>query len=231
MELTHSTALVTGASSGIGAATARALAAEGARVVLAARRTDRLQELVDLIEGDGGSALAVSTDVTDRDAVLALAQAALDRFGSIDVLVNNAGVMPLTYLKNMRTADWYQTVDVNLMGVLYAIEAVLPSMLENRRGHVVNVSSTWGRSVDPGSSVYSATKYAVRALSDGMRQELGPSHGIKVTCVEPGAVSTELFGTVGDEEVKRDLAGSMDGVTFLEPEDIARAIDAMEADQ
>lgn len=217
-------AIVTGASSGIGEATARRLAKEGHRVVLAARREERLNELRSEIENDGGSALVVPTDVTDREAVKALAERAKSEYGRIDVLVNNAGIMPLTFLHNMRTDDWYQTLDVNLYGVLHAVEAVLPTMIEQESGHVVNVSSTAGRRVYPGGAVYSATKFGVRALSEGMRQELGPRYGIRVTCIEPGAVSTELTETIGDEEVQEVMGKMFESLTPLEPERIAEAI-------
>ena len=223
-DLTDSVAIVTGASSGIGAATAKALAAEGARVVLAARREEKLTDLKESIEADGGTALVVATDVTDRDACKALAQAALDAYGRIDVLVNNAGVMPLTMLHNMQTDDWYQTVDVNVYGVLHMVEAVLPTLTEQKSGHVVNVSSTAGRRVYPGGAVYSATKYAVRALSEGMRQELGPNYGIRVTCVEPGAVDTELTDTISDPEVKESMGKMFSKLTPLEAERIAESI-------
>ena len=217
-------AIVTGASSGIGAATARRLAADGHRVVLAARREDRLNELKSEIEDAGGVALVVPTDVTDRKAVQTLADQAKSEYGRIDVLVNNAGVMPLTFLHNMRTDDWYQTLDVNVYGVLHAVEAVLPTMIEQEAGHVVNVSSTAGRRVYPGGAVYSATKFAVRALSEGMRQELGPRYGIRVTCIEPGAVSTELTDAIGDEEVQKVMGKMFANLTPLEPERIAEAI-------
>ena len=222
--LSDHVAIVTGASSGIGEATARLLAQKGATVVLAARRQERLNELKAEIEGEGGAATVVATDVTDRQAVQALADAALDAHGRIDVLVNNAGVMPLTFLHNMRTDDWYQTVDVNLYGVLHAVEAVLPTMMEQKRGHVVNVSSTAGRRVYPGGAVYSATKYAVRALSEGMRQELGPSHGIRVTCIEPGAVATELTDAIGDEQVRKGMEKMFASLTPLDAQRIAEAI-------
>ena len=223
-DLSDRVAIVTGASSGIGDATARLLAQHGATVVLAARREDRLNDLKDAIEADGGTALVVPTDVTDRDAVKALAQATIGAYGRIDVLVNNAGVMPLTMLHNMRTDDWYQTVDVNLYGVLHAVEAVLPTMIEAKAGHVVNVSSTAGRRVYPGGAVYSATKYAVRALSEGMRQELGPQYGIRVTCIEPGAVATELTDAIGDDEVRETMGKMFSRLTPLDAQRIAEAI-------
>lgn len=224
MSLSDRVVIVTGASSGIGEATARLLAQKGATVVLAARRQEKLDALKASIESDGGTAMVVPTDVTDRGAVQALAQATLDAYGRIDVLVNNAGVMPLTMLHNMRTDDWYQTVDVNLYGVLHAVEAVLPTMIEAKGGHVVNVSSTAGRRVYPGGAVYSATKYAVRALSEGMRQELGPQYGIRVTCIEPGAVATELTDAIGDEEVRATMGKMFARLTPLDAERIAEAI-------
>ena len=217
-------AIITGASSGIGEATARLLAQKGATVVLAARRKERLDALKASIESDGGTALAVATDVTDREGVQALAQSTLDAYGRIDVLINNAGVMPLTLLHNMRTDDWYQTVDVNLYGVLHAVEAVLPTMIEQKGGHVVNVSSTAGRRVYPGGAVYSATKYAVRALSEGMRQELGPQFGIRVTCIEPGAVATELTDAIGDPDIRKGMEKMFASLTPLDARRIAEAI-------
>jgi NADP-dependent 3-hydroxy acid dehydrogenase YdfG len=222
--LSDRVAIVTGASSGIGGATARLLARNGATVVLAARREDRLTALKEAIEADGGTAHVVATDVTDRDAVKALAQATLDATGRIDILINNAGIMPLTYLHNMQTDDWYNSVDVNLYGVLHAVEAVLPTMMEQKSGHVVNVSSTAGRRVYPGGAVYSATKYAVRALSEGMRQELGPQFGIRVTCIEPGAVATELTDTISDKEIQKSMEKMFSKLTPLEAERIAEAI-------
>lgn len=217
-------AIVTGASSGIGAATARSLARAGAAVALAARREDRLHALRDEIEADGGRALVVATDVTDRAAVQRLADRTKETFGAIDVLVNNAGVMPLSYLKNMHVDEWLKMVDVNVNGVLHGIAAVLPAMMEQRSGFVVNVSSVAGRSLFPGGAVYCGTKFAVRALSEGMRQELTPAFGIRVTCIEPGAVATELGQGITDEELMRDTAGLFDGVQFLEADDIARSI-------
>ena len=222
--LTDRVALVTGASSGIGEATARLLADKGAAVVLAARRQDKLDAIRDAIEAEGGTALVVTTDVTDRASVQALAAAALDAYGRIDVLVNNAGVMPLTFLHNMRTDDWYQTLDVNVYGVVHAVEAVLPTMIEQEGGHIVNVSSVAGRKVYPGGAVYSASKYAVRALSEGMRQELGPRFGIRVTCIEPGAVATELTDHIGDEEVKQGMGKMFSRLTPIESERIAEAV-------
>ena len=216
-------AIVTGASSGIGEATARVLAAAGANVVLAARRKERLDALQAEIEADGGTARVVETDVTDKNQVQALADATLDAFGRIDILVNNAGIMPLSYIKNLHEDQWEQMVDVNVKGVLYGVGAVLPTMLEQGSGFVVNVSSVAGRRVFPGGAVYCGTKFFVRALSQGMRQELTPEHNIRVTSIEPGAVATELTHTITDEELMSDMEGAFD-ITPLASEDIADAI-------
>ena len=219
-------AIVTGASSGIGEATARSLAAEGYRVVLAARRRDRLDALRAEIEAGGGTALVAETDVTDRDACQALADRTLDAFGRIDVLVNNAGLMPLSLVKNARLDEWEQMVDVNVKGVLFCTAAVLPTMTEARAGHIVNVSSVAGRRVFEGGAVYCATKFAVTAFSEGLRMELSPAFGIRVTCIEPGAVATELPQAIQDEEFVEQArrSGAMDGVTPLDADAIARAI-------
>lgn len=201
-DLTDHVAIVTGASSGIGDATARHLAREGAAVVLAARRVERLDALKAEIEADDGRALVVETDVTDRAACQALADAAIDAFGRIDILVNNAGLMPLSFVEKLKVDEWDRMVDVNVKGVLYCTAAVLPTMIEQQRGDILNISSVAGRRVFPGSAVYSATKFAVRAFSEGLRQELGPRYGLRVTSIEPGAVATELPETITDEDIK-----------------------------
>lgn len=224
MELSGKVAIITGASSGIGQATARKLAADGAKVVLAARRTDRLEELKSEIEKAGGSAHVVATDVTDADAVKRLAKETKDAFGPCDILINNAGIMPLSYMKNMKVDEWLKMVDVNVNGVLHCLAETLPDMVDRKRGHIINISSVAGREVMQGSAVYSATKFAVRALSDGLRQELAPKFGIRVTCIEPGAVETELTDTITDEELMKDLKHFFENMTFLDSEDIANAI-------
>ena len=212
-------AVVTGASSGIGAATARALAAEGASVVLAARRADRLHALADEIGAE--RALVVPTDVTQRADCEALVGATLDRFGRLDALVNNAGVMPLSFVKNARVDEWTRMVEVNVNGVLFMTAAVLPHLTERRAGHIVNVSSVAGRRVFVGGAVYCATKHAVTAFSEGLHMELGPRYGIRVTCIEPGAVATELPQTIADEEY---IAASRFSATPLTAESIAEAV-------
>jgi NADP-dependent 3-hydroxy acid dehydrogenase YdfG len=223
-DLTDTVAIITGASSGIGEATAHRLAQEGASVALAARREDRLQSLRNDIEADGGSAIVCPTDVTDRQQVQALADAVLDAFGQIDVLVNNAGVMPLSLMENLHEDEWEQMVDVNVKGVLHAIGAVLPAMLEQERGHVINISSVAGRRTFPGSAVYSGTKFFVRALSERMRNELAPTHNIRVTSIEPGAVETELPNTITDQDILTMLEDGHDQMQMMQPEDIADTI-------
>lgn len=217
------TAIITGASSGIGQATAKELASRGYQVLLAARREDRLIELKKEIEAAGGTAAYKVTDVTSVDEMKALAAEALEKFGQIDVLVNNAGLMPLSFMNKLKIDEWDKMVDVNIKGVLYGIAAVLPIMEEQKFGHVLNVSSVAGHMVFKGSAVYSGTKYAVRAISDGLRQEIDPSHEIRVTIVSPGAVQTELTNTITDEDVLASFKnqGSMKA---LEAQDIANAI-------
>lgn len=200
------------------------LAREGAAVVLAARRAERLEALQQEITDDGGDALVVPTDVTERSQVQELVDAAVEAFGPVDVLINNAGIMPLSLMENLHEDEWEQMVDVNVKGVLYGIGAVLPSMLERGQGHIVNVSSVAGRRVFPGSAVYSGTKFFVRALSEGMRNELGPAHNIRVTSIEPGAVATELTNTITDEDILQQISSGNQGWKLMESGDIAAAI-------
>jgi NADP-dependent 3-hydroxy acid dehydrogenase YdfG len=217
-------AVVTGASSGIGAATALALAQEGAAVVMAARRVDRLRELEEVIQAKGGKALAVPTDVTDRDDVDALVSAAMETFGGVDILVNNAGIMPLSPLKECRVDDWERMVDVNLKGVLFGVGAVLPLMLDQGSGHIVNVGSVAGRRPFPTGSVYSATKFALRSLTWGMQLELSSSSKIRVTDVQPGVVATELTEHIPDPALRDDFAERTADWRPLEAEDVAAAV-------
>jgi len=193
--------LVTGASSGIGHATARDLAAHGARVMLTARREARLRDLAAEIEAAGGVARFRACDVSVREAIRGVAEATIAEFGRIDALFNNAGIMPLSRLDKLRVEEWDRMIDVNLRGLLYAIAAVLPDMLRRRSGHIVNVSSIAGHRVFPGSAVYSATKFAVRAISEGLRQELTGATRIRVTVISPGAVESELRATVTDPDM------------------------------
>jgi NADP-dependent 3-hydroxy acid dehydrogenase YdfG len=216
--------VVTGASSGIGAAVAEALAGAGAAVVLGARREERLREVAEGILGRGGRAAVRATDVTVRSDVEALASLALDRFGGIDVLVNNAGIMPLSPVAELRVDDWVRMVDVNVKGVLHGIAAVLPTMLERGGGHIVNVGSVAGRRPFPGGSVYSATKFAVRSLSWGMQLELSAAHGIRITDIQPGVVATELTDHIPDPSRREAFQSNWEERRSLGPRDVARAV-------
>jgi len=210
--------IITGASSGIGAATAKRLAEAGAQVMLAARREDRLKQLADEI---GPNAAWRVTDVTSHKDMLALGQEAIKAFGKVDVIVNNAGIMPLSPLANRRVDEWDRMIDVNIKGVLYGIDAVLPHMLERKDGHVINVSSVAGLMTNPTSAVYSGTKHAVKAISEGLRKETAGV--IRVTTIYPGKVNTELGLSIKDPDV---LAGIGDrfNYTGLVGGDIAEAI-------
>jgi NADP-dependent 3-hydroxy acid dehydrogenase YdfG len=198
--------IITGASSGIGEATAKELASKGAKVVLAARREDRLKKLQDEIQASGGQAIYKVTDVASRKQVEELATYALKEYGQIDVLVNNAGLMPQAFLAENKVDEWDRMIDVNIKGVLYAIAAIVPSMRERKSGHVINISSIAGHNIYPGGTVYCGTKFAVTAISDGLRQEeamLG--NNIRVTNVSPGAVTSELLETITAPSVKASL--------------------------
>jgi NADP-dependent 3-hydroxy acid dehydrogenase YdfG len=192
--------VITGASSGLGEATARLLSAQGATVVLGARRIDRLQSLADELTGSGGKALAVTTDVTHCDQVKRLVDAAVQTYGRIDVMLNNAGLMPQSPLERLRIDEWNRMIDVNIKGVLYGIAAALPHMKQQKAGHIINVSSVAGHKVGPGFTVYAATKHAVRALSEGLRQEVKP-YNIRTTVISPGAVATELPDTITEPDI------------------------------
>jgi len=196
--------VITGASSGLGEATARLLSAEGASVVLGARRVERLKSLADELTAKGGKALAVATDVTHCDQVKRLVDAAVQTFGRIDVMINNAGLMPLSPLERLKIEDWDRTIDVNIKGVLYGIAAALPHMMQQKAGHIINVSSVAGHKVRPGNAVYAATKHAVRALSEGLRQEVKP-YNIRTTVISPGAVATELPNSVTEPDVAKSI--------------------------
>jgi NADP-dependent 3-hydroxy acid dehydrogenase YdfG len=191
--------VITGASSGLGEATARLLSARGACVVLGARRADRLRALTATLTAAGGKAIAVQTDVTRREPVQGLVDAAVEAYGRIDVMINNAGLMPQALLERLQVDAWDRMIDVNLKGVLYGIAAALPYMQRQKSGHVINVSSVAGHKVGPGFAVYSATKFAVRALSEGLRQEVKP-YNIRTTVISPGAVATALPDSVTDPD-------------------------------
>ncbi|WP_181801739.1 SDR family oxidoreductase [Streptomyces shenzhenensis] len=199
MSAESKTVLITGASSGIGEATARRLAGLGHRVLLGARRTDRLAALAAELRAAGAAVAFRELDVTSLDSVHAFAAAGVEEYGRVDVLVNNAGVMPLSPIEDLRIAEWEQMIDVNLRGVLYGIAAVLPGMRRQAGGHIVNVSSVSGHRVDPTAAVYSATKFAVAAVSEGLRQE---SRDIRVTVVSPGFTQSELTDRGGSPQAQ-----------------------------
>jgi NADP-dependent 3-hydroxy acid dehydrogenase YdfG len=212
--------VITGASSGLGEATARHLANEGAKLVLGARRVDRLQALAKELSLPDGA--AVQTDVVHREQVEALAARAVELHGRIDVMLNNAGLMPQSMLEKLKVDEWDRMIDVNIKGVLYGIAAALPHMIARKSGHIINVSSVAGHKVGPGSAVYSATKHAVRALSEGLRQEVKP-HNIRTTIISPGAVLTELAGTITDPDVARRVNSLYENVG-IPADSFARAV-------
>jgi NADP-dependent 3-hydroxy acid dehydrogenase YdfG len=217
--LTDKVILITGASSGIGEATARHLAARGARVVLGARRTDRLEKLTASIRAAGGTAEYRALDVTSLADTQAFADFALRKFDRIDVIINNAGVMPLSPLAELRVEEWNRMIDVNIRGVLHGIAAVLPHMTSRKGGHIINLSSIGGHRVWPTCAVYSGTKFAVRAISEGLRQE---TQDIRVTIVSPGVVESELADTITSPTTAAAMADFRK--VALTPDAIARAM-------
>ncbi|MFO7705108.1 MAG: SDR family oxidoreductase [Halopseudomonas sp.] len=219
-EINGKVVIITGASSGLGEATAHRLAKSGAKLVLGARREERLVALRDAIVEQGGEAIYRVTDVTDRAQFQALADAAKEAYGRIDVLVNNAGLMPLSPLDQLKVDEWDQMIDVNIKGVLYGIAAVLPTMREQHAGHIINLSSVAGHVVFPNAAVYCATKYAVKALSEGIRQEGGAE--IRSTNISPGAVATELTTTISDPETAKGVDELYE--MAIDADAIARAI-------
>lgn len=211
--------LITGASSGIGEATARGLAAAGATVVLGARRVDRLEKLVGAIEGAGGKAQARSLDVTSREDVQAFVDAARDAYSRIDVIINNAGVMPLSPMASLKVDEWDRMVEVNIKGVLHGIAAVLPAMNEQGAGQIINIASTGGHVVSPTAAVYCATKYAVRAISEGLRQE---NDKLRVTIICPGVTESELADSISDDKGREEMKEYRK--VAIGPDAVARAI-------
>lgn len=210
---------ITGAGSGIGEASALLLASRGAKLVLGARRSDRLEALAARIEAEGGTAAWTTTDVRRRSDLTDLVACARERYGALDVLVNNAGVGPISPFDELRVEDWDQMIDVNFRGVLYGIAAALPVFREQREGHFVNVVSTAGLRIVPNQAVYAATKNAVRTLSEGLRQEAGPD--LRVTVVSPGYVRTEFADSITSPTIKSQIQK----VDFsLAPDDVARAV-------
>jgi clavulanate-9-aldehyde reducatase len=221
-DLSGKVVAVTGASSGIGEATALACAQAGAAVALAARRDDRIEALAERISADGGRAIALRTDVGEESEARAFVERAHGEFGRLDVLINNAGVMLLGPIENAPTEEWRRMIHANVFGVLYCSHAALPLMRAQGSGHIVNVSSVAGRVANVGSGVYNLTKFGVGAFSESLRQEAVPL-GVRVTLIEPGAVATELPGH-NRAEVLEQMAKRFAGVTPLAAEDIASAI-------
>ena len=214
--------VITGASSGLGEAAARFLSAQGATVVLGARRSDRLQSLADELSGSGGKALAVATDVTHRNQVKRLVDTAAQKFGRVDVMINNAGIMPRAPLERLTIDDWDRTIDVNIKGVLYGIAAALPHMKKQKSGHMIFVSSVAGHKIGPDFAVYGATKHAVRALAEGFRQEVKP-YNIRTTIISPGAVATELPDSVTEPDIAEKIRTYYDEIA-IPAESFAQAV-------
>nr|WP_049914018.1 SDR family NAD(P)-dependent oxidoreductase [Halococcus saccharolyticus] len=222
-ELDGKTALVTGASSGIGAATAEALAAEGASVSLAARRTNRLDELAGRIEASGGEALAITTDVTEESDIETMIETTTDAFGGLDVLVNNAGIMLLAPVDRADADDWRRMVSINLTGLMNATRAALPALREDEAGHVVNISSDARRGPGTGFGAYAATKAGVSTFAESLREEVADD-GVRVTTVEPGATDTELPDHITDAAAKDEVEAAIESMHTLEPADVAAAV-------
>ncbi|WP_185983107.1 SDR family oxidoreductase [Aureimonas mangrovi] len=213
------TILITGASSGIGVGIARELAAAGATLMLGARRTDRLDALAEELRANGARVETQRLDVTDRADVQRFADAGRERLGRVDAIVNNAGIMPLSPMASLKVDEWDAMVDVNIKGVLYGIAAVLPEMTARGSGHVVNIASIGALAVSPTAAVYCATKFAVRAISDGLRQE---HSDIRVTCIHPGVVESELASTITDETAAEAMKSYR--AIALQPDAIGRAV-------
>jgi NADP-dependent 3-hydroxy acid dehydrogenase YdfG len=222
-KLTNKVAIVNGASSGIGEATALALAAEGATVVIVARRSDRLEAQEKRIADSGGKAFPITADVSDEAQIESVVQQTQAKFGKVDILINNAGVMLLGMIDGANTEDWRRMINLNVLGLMYATHKVLPLMKAQGEGHIVNISSVAGRVANAGSGVYNASKWAVGAFSEALRKEVYKNN-IRVTIVEPGLVATELPQHVTDPSAKETTAAFYGSLKNLDSEDIAAAI-------
>lgn len=213
--------VITGASSGLGEEMARDLASKGAKVVLGARRAEKLETIAGEIKSAGGDAAYFATDVTSESDVSALVQTAIDTFGRIDVMINNAGLMSLAPMSSLKVEEWDRMIDINIKGVLYGVAAALPHFEKQESGHFINISSVAGIKVFPAAAVYCGTKYAVRAISEGIRMEVGAN--IRTTCIEPGAIDTELKHGSTDENVTDFLDDIYENVS-IPADSIARAV-------
>ncbi|MGC0782457.1 SDR family oxidoreductase [Pantoea agglomerans] len=217
--MTQKVILITGASSGIGAGIARELAKTDAILLLGARRESRLAALAEELQFNGAEVAIKALDVTRREQVTQFVEYALERWGRVDVMINNAGIMPLSPMASLRVEEWEQMIDVNIKGVLYGIASVLPTMLAHQRGHIINIASIGALAVSPTAAVYCATKFAVRAISDGLRQE---NSQLRVTCVHPGVVESELASTITDPAAAEAMQHYR--AIALQPDAIGRAV-------
>lgn len=213
--------VITGASSGIGHATAKLLAQKGAIVVLGARSLDKLEQLASQIKAEGGQAMYAAIDVTQRQHLEKLIALALATYGKLDVLINNAGIAPISLMDELQVEDWDMMIDVNIKGVLYGIAAALPVFRKQGFGHIINTASTAALKVTPAAAVYSGTKFAVRAISEGLRQEAGPN--LRVTIITPGIIKTKLVDSIASPGIKAQIAEAMDNIA-ISPDAIARAM-------
>jgi NADP-dependent 3-hydroxy acid dehydrogenase YdfG len=217
--MTQKVILITGASSGIGAGIARELAKTDAILLLGARRESRLAALAEELQFNGAEVAIKALDVTRREEMTQFVEYALARWGRVDVMINNAGIMPLSPMASLRVEEWEQMIDVNIKGVLYGIASVLPTMLAHQRGHIINIASIGALAVSPTAAVYCATKFAVRAISDGLRQE---NSQLRVTCVHPGVVESELASTITDPAAAEAMQHYR--AIALQPDAIGRAV-------
>lgn len=217
--MTQKVILITGASSGIGAGIARELAKTDAIMLLGARRESRLAALAEELQFNGAEVAIKALDVTRREEMTQFVEYALERWGRVDVMINNAGIMPLSPMASLRVEEWDQMIDVNIKGVLYGIASVLPTMLAHQRGHIINIASIGALAVSPTAAVYCATKFAVRAISDGLRQE---NSQLRVTCVHPGVVESELASTITDPVAAEAMQHYR--AIALQPDAIGRAV-------
>ncbi|MGC0889802.1 SDR family oxidoreductase [Pantoea agglomerans] len=217
--MTQKVILITGASSGIGAGIARELAKTDAILLLGARRESRLAALAEELQFNGAEVAIKALDVTRREEMTQFVEYALERWGRVDVMINNAGIMPLSPMASLRVEEWEQMIDVNIKGVLYGIASVLPTMLAHQRGHIINIASIGALAVSPTAAVYCATKFAVRAISDGLRQE---NSQLRVTCVHPGVVESELASTIADPAAAEAMQHYR--AIALQPDAIGRAV-------